>query len=172
MIRYTLKCSDGHNFESWFKSASAFESLHAAGQLTCPQCGAVKIEKSLMAPRLHKSTVMDQGPSEHTEVSPTTDATPQTLGNATTTNPKPQDVQAPQQDHRLSENDVAKIRDHVEKNSDYVGADFTKQARAMRDGDAPERSIYGEAKLEDAKALIAEGVPVVPLPFLPKRKLN
>lgn len=67
---------------------------------------------------------------------------------------------------------IAKLRAHVEENSDYVGQDFTKQARAMKDGEAPERSIYGEAKLEDAKALIDEGVPVIPLPFTPKRKLS
>ena len=39
-------------------------------------------------------------------------------------------------------------------------------------GDAPERAIYGEAKPEDAKALIDDGVPVAPLPFIPNRKTN
>ncbi len=31
---------------------------------------------------------------------------------------------------------------------------------------------YGEAKLDDAKALIEEGVPVTPLPFRATRKSN
>ena len=43
---------------------------------------------------------------------------------------------------------------------------------AIHDGDAPERSIYGEAKPAEAKALIEDGVPVAPLPFMPKRKTN
>jgi hypothetical protein len=42
----------------------------------------------------------------------------------------------------------------------------------MHLGDAPERSIYGEAKLEDAKALIDDGISVMSLPFMTKRKTN
>lgn len=67
---------------------------------------------------------------------------------------------------------LAKMRQHVEENSDYVGANFTKEAREMHLGDAPERSIYGSANAEEAKALIEDGVPVVPLPFMPKAKTN
>ncbi|MEL7105633.1 MAG: DUF1178 family protein [Pseudomonadota bacterium] len=67
---------------------------------------------------------------------------------------------------------LAKLRDEVEKNSDYVGMNFAAQARAMHDGDAPARPIYGEAKLDEAKSLIEDGVPVAPLPFTPKAKTN
>ena len=42
----------------------------------------------------------------------------------------------------------------------------------MHLGDAPERAIYGEAKMEDAKKLIEDGVPVLPLPFKPNRSTN
>ncbi|MCL1629416.1 DUF1178 family protein [Roseibaca sp. V10] len=64
------------------------------------------------------------------------------------------------------------LRAEVEAKSEYVGKDFAHQARAMHLGDAPERAIYGEAKLEDAKALIDDGVPIMPLPFIPKSKAN
>jgi hypothetical protein len=67
---------------------------------------------------------------------------------------------------------LAKLKLEVEKNSDYVGMNFATEARAMHDGDQPSRSIYGEAKPEEAKALIEDGVPVTPLPFMPKRKTN
>ena len=63
----------------------------------------------------------------------------------------------------------------VEENSDYVGKDFATEARAMHLGETPERSIYGEARLEEAKELIEEGIPVAPLPFMPfmpNRKTN
>ena len=40
----------------------------------------------------------------------------------------------------------------------------------MHLGELPERAIHGEAKLAEAKALIDEGVPVLPLPFIPKAK--
>ncbi|WP_420858425.1 DUF1178 family protein [Marivivens marinus] len=67
---------------------------------------------------------------------------------------------------------LAKMREEVEKNSEYVGLSFAKEARAMHAGDTPERSIYGEAKPEEAKALIEEGVPVLPLPFKPRKQAN
>ena len=65
---------------------------------------------------------------------------------------------------------LADLRRKVEGNSDYVGTDFASEARAMHEGETPERSIYGEACPDEAKALIDEGVPVLPLPFRPKRR--
>jgi hypothetical protein len=64
------------------------------------------------------------------------------------------------------------MRKQVEDNSDYVGGSFAKEARDMHLGDAPARSIYGTAGLEDVKALIEDGVPVMPLPFIPKESAN
>jgi len=42
----------------------------------------------------------------------------------------------------------------------------------MHDGEQPARSIYGEAKPEEAKALIEDGIRVAPLPFMPTRRIN
>lgn len=67
---------------------------------------------------------------------------------------------------------LAELRAKVEANSDYVGMNFVAEARAMHAGTAPERSIYGEAKPEEAIKLLEEGVPVAPLPFMPSRKVN
>jgi hypothetical protein len=53
-----------------------------------------------------------------------------------------------------------------------VGLNFAAEARRIHAGDAPERSIYGEARADDARALIEDGVPVAPLPFVPGRKTN
>ena len=71
-----------------------------------------------------------------------------------------------------AEQALKELRNHVEANSDYVGKDFASEARAMHVGDAPERPIYGEARVEEAKALIEDGVPVAPLPFNIGRKTN
>lgn len=67
---------------------------------------------------------------------------------------------------------LAEMRRQVEENSDYVGMSFAAEARAMHDGDKPQRSIYGEAKFDEARALIEDGIPVAPLPFAPRRKTN
>ena len=64
----------------------------------------------------------------------------------------------------------AMVRDLHEKlteNSTDVGDRFTSEARDMHSGDAPIRAIHGRATLDEAKALVEEGVPVMPLPTLP-----
>jgi hypothetical protein len=67
---------------------------------------------------------------------------------------------------------LAALRRQVEENADYVGLSFAAEARAIHDGDAPERAIYGEAAVEDARKLIEDGIPVAPLPFMPKTRTN
>lgn len=67
---------------------------------------------------------------------------------------------------------LAAMREKVERESDYVGTGFAKEARDMHDGVIPERPIYGEANLHEAKKLVDDGVPVMPLPFVPKKKAN
>lgn len=87
----------------------------------------------------------------------------------------PRDTPAPgplTQPASPAEQALAELRRRIEKNSDYVGTDFVTEARAMHEGEAPERSIYGEARLDEARKLLEDGVPVAPLPFLPNRKTN
>lgn len=135
MIRYALKCREGHVFDSWFQSASAFDTLVKAGHVNCSVCGSGDVEKSLMTPRVGADNARSDV------------ATPAQLA-------------------------LAKMREEVEKNATYVGSEFVQKARDMHEGTAPETSIYGEASLTEAKALIEEGVPVVPLPFKPKQKMQ
>ena len=52
MIKFSLKCDQDHQFESWFKSAAAFDALAQAGHLTCALCGSTKVTKGMMAPRV------------------------------------------------------------------------------------------------------------------------
>ena len=141
MIRYSLKCDQGHAFESWFASASAFDALKKAGHLTCAQCGSAQVEKALMAPSVSNA----DGDTAARALAPVAGG---------------------------PEEKLAALRRHVEENSDYVGTDFVNQARAMHLGDAPERAIWGEARFDEARALAEEGVPVAPLPFIPKARTN
>ncbi|GGW36533.1 hypothetical protein GCM10011452_26290 [Gemmobacter lanyuensis] len=67
---------------------------------------------------------------------------------------------------------MAAMRREIEAKSEYVGMNFATEARRIHAGDAPERAIYGEAKLDEARKLLEDGVPVAPLPFLPARKTN
>ena len=64
---------------------------------------------------------------------------------------------------------VLKLKKIVEKNFDYVGENFTEEAKKIKYGEAEERSIYGEATPEQTKELIEEEIDVVPLPFSSKK---
>ena len=50
MIKYTLNCNNGHQFDSWFSDSDSFEKLREKGHLECAVCSSKKVEKSLMAP--------------------------------------------------------------------------------------------------------------------------
>ena len=142
MIRYSLSCPQSHEFDSWFQSAAAFDVLAKAGHLSCPICGAVEVTKSLMAPSV--STPAKSGASIAPDLTQITE-----IAAA-----------------------FAAMRREIETNSEYVGMNFVTEARAMHDGTSPERAIYGEARMDEARKLIEDGVPVAPLPFLLKRKAN
>lgn len=182
MIRYALKCAEGHSFESWFQSASAYDKLAAAGMVTCAVCGSASVEKAIMAPRVRPARSAVSGLGEAARetpaegpAAPVAAAQPPGPGpvappaEAPATPPSTPSLSAPNSD---LERAVSELRKQVEANSDYVGGKFAEEARAMHLGDAPERAIHGEAKPEEARALLEEGVPVMPLPFLPSRKTN
>ena len=134
MIRYTLRCSDGHVFDSWFQSATAFDGLVANGHVSCATCGSQQVGKTLMAPEVA--------------------------------------TRASKAEEKVEENPLVELRREVEENATYVGGSFAKKAREMHEGTAPETSIWGEANASEARALIEDGVPVLPLPFKPKRKMQ
>ena len=148
MINYTLKCANEHRFDSWFQSADAFEKLKAAGMVSCAICGDSAVEKAMMAPRVRPARSASEPQESEAPTRPlSTPASP-------------------------AEQALAELKRQIEKNSDYVGNKFASEARAMHEGSAPERAIYGEARPEEAKALIEDGVPVTPLPFNITRKTN
>lgn len=50
MIVFDLKCGAGHVFEAWFGSGADWERQRTAGQVACPICGDLAVEKAVMAP--------------------------------------------------------------------------------------------------------------------------
>jgi hypothetical protein len=149
MIRYSLTCKDGHSFDSWFQNAEAFGALQATRQLACPVCGAVEVEKALMAPAVVPGrAVVEARVKEPAD---------------------PPSLRDPQSEIEAA---IAALRRQIEENSEYVGLNFASEARQMHEGDSPVRAIHGEARPEEARKLIEDGVPVAPLPFLPTRKVN
>ena len=66
---------------------------------------------------------------------------------------------------------IKELKKAVEKNCEYVGDNFEKEARAIHYGDSPERSIYGKTTFNEAKSLYEDGIPVTALPWV-DRKTN
>ena len=146
MIRYNLRCDNGHAFESWFQSSSAYDAQVKRKLVTCAICGSAKVEKAIMAPQL-------AGTKKKAEKMPSP-ADPSSTSL----------MMAPERELRAK---LKELRDHIVKNADNVGERFPEEARKMHYGDIEHRAIYGEASAEEAKSLIEEGVEVAPLPVLP-----
>ena len=171
MIQFTLKCGDGHTFDSWFQSSAAYDKLLAAGMVSCAVCGGTDVKKAIMAPRVRPARSAAATPA--VETAKEAGAAGEAAGTSAGTPGRPAGgagaLSAPASE---IEQALSALKKQVEENSDYVGMNFAAEARAMHDGDAPERPIYGEAKIEDAKSLIEDGIPVAPLPFRTQRKTN
>ncbi len=146
MIKYALTCDREHGFEGWFGSSSDYDDQHARGLLECPVCGSKAVRKQIMAPALAgvRKTAQDETP-----------------GGAN---------QAPSQAMMMEA--MGRIRRHVEENFDDVGDAFAKEARAIHEGRAEERGIYGQATQKEVRELVEDGVPVAPLPPDPPKKTD
>ena len=140
MILYNLKCTNGHNFNSWFASAETFDKLSRLGQLSCEVCGCSEIKKDLMSPRL-------QSKSKNTKFKKNILVKP----------------------HSEAEKILKDFKEKIEKNSENVGRNFAKIAREIHEGDAPERSIIGEATPKETLELIEDEIPVTPLPWFNRK---
>lgn len=132
MIRYNLRCADGHAFEAWFRSSAAFDDQQGAGRVSCAVCGSADVDKAPMAPSVRGGRA---APELSKPASP-------------------------------AEAALAELRRHIERTSDYVGADFASEARRIHEGEAEKRSIWGEATHKDTRALREDGIPVAPIPWM------
>ncbi len=54
MIRYALRCSEGHSFDQWFDNMADYDHKAESGELTCPECGGHEVRKGIMAPNVGK----------------------------------------------------------------------------------------------------------------------
>ncbi len=152
MIKYALACEQAHEFESWFPSSDAFETQRKRGFVTCPVCDSPKVEKQIMAPALARR---DRDPAPPVAAAP--EAAPAEAQPVAILSEREQQLRAM----------LKALREHVAKTAENVGGRFADEARKMHYGETEHRSIYGEAKLEDAQALWEEGIEIHPLPILP-----
>jgi hypothetical protein len=140
MIKYALRCKDGHQFDAWFASSAAYDKLAAAGQVACTNCGSADVSKALMAP----SIVSGRSAPERTPV-----ATAEPV-------------------HREAVELMRKLKAFVEQNSENVGPRFAEEALKIHYQEAEPRGIRGEASESELRTLHEEGVEFYPLPVMPE----
>ncbi len=157
MIVFDLRCAQGdHIFEAWFASSSSYEDQRARRLLICPVCSDTDISKAAMAANVPiKGNARAVAPS----------------GNAVMSASAKDEV-ASEMRSMLSK--IAQMQAVAIKSSQWVGKDFEQKARAMDAGEIDSASIHGQATPAQAKALIDDGISVVPLliPVVPPDELN
>ena len=140
-----LQCRHGHAFEGWFASHEDFESQRERGLLSCPVCNAAEVQKMPSAPRLNLGHSGEPTPAATVPAAPAQEVA--------------QLVPPPLQAAWL------KMVRQVMAQAEDVGAQFAQEARKIHHGEAEQRSIRGQASLQDTQALLEEGIEILPLPI-------
>ncbi|WP_114813469.1 DUF1178 family protein [Paraburkholderia kururiensis] len=130
-----LQCPGGHRFEGWFASADDFESQLSRKLVECPICGATEVSRLPSAPRLNLSGAA-QPPAQ----------------------------QGAPDMNELQARVMRALREVLDK-TENVGDRFAEEARRIHYNEAPARNIRGVTTAEDARALVEEGIDVMPLPI-------
>ena len=156
MIVFDLQCSAGdHRFEAWFSSSEGYEDQRKRGLISCPICADTDVTKAIMAPN-----VGAKGNRAGAKSSTALVATAPETGKA---------AELKSMLAKVAELQAASLKD-----STWVGKNFESQARAMDAGTVDQASIHGQATPEQARAMMEDGIAVMPLliPVIPPDERN
>jgi hypothetical protein len=137
LIKFTLGCEHGHEFEGWFRNGDDFDKQKKRGLIDCPDCGSRRVDKTLMAPAVSTGRKREKM------------------------------ALAMNAEQRRIMGEMKALTDKLRENADYVGDKFAEEARKIHFGETETRGIYGEASPDEAKQLAEDGVPFMPIPVFP-----
>ena len=151
MIKYSLKCNEVNcnkkePFDGWFQNSASFEKQISAGYISCPHCGSLKIKKNLMSPSL--KSIKEINPKinsknvKHDELYKKT---------------------SKQFDMMVV---LRNLKKEIQKNAEFVGKNFTKEAKAIQEGKSKQRAIYGQANAKDLDELKSKNIDVISVPWV------
>jgi hypothetical protein len=153
MIKFSLRCSNKHEFESWFQNGAVFEAQTSSGLVLCPICQTSSVAKAIMAPAVARRGRGGPAPAcEAPAASPADPPAPVALLST-----------ADEEVRAL----IAELRKRILEQSDDLGANFAEEALKIHHGLVPDRLIHGQATFEEAHALVEEGVQIMPIPRAP-----
>ena len=149
MIRFSLRCDQAHEFESWFPSGAAYDEQTRRGLVTCPLCNSARVSKAIMAPNVARA-------DREAEAAPV-------VGGE-------QHVALADDNLRKLHAMIRELRAKILEQTTDVGAAFPEEARKIQAGEAAERPIRGQASLEEARALLEDGIEIMPIPPAPEER--
>ena len=138
MIKYNLKCHNDHEFESWFSNSVEFDKLNKKKLLECIFCSSKKITKSIMAPMISSSNIIEK------------------------------QIESINQNYKSEKNQLMQLRNYIEKNFEYVAKDFSKKVREIYYDKENKKAIYGSTTPEERKELADEGIDLLSIPWINK----
>ena len=138
MIKYNLKCSNGHEFISWFSDSLEFDKLNKKKLLECIYCSSKKINKSIMAPMISGGKLKED--------------------SSNLLNKKLSD----------KKKELLQIRNYIEKNFEFVGDKFSQKVREVYYDKKSKKAIYGSASKKEREELAEEGIDLLSIPWVNK----
>ena len=138
MIKYNLKCSNEHEFESWFSDSNEFDNLKKKKLLECIFCSSKKVNKSIMAPMISGTKINNNETQELNE----------NLVN--------------------EKDKLLKLRKFVENNFEYVEKNFSDKVREIYYDKKSKKAIYGNTTAEEREELEEEGIDLLSVPWVKK----
>jgi|TARA_B100001093_G_C26760555_1_gene985481 hypothetical protein len=138
MIKYNLKCKQGHEFESWFADSKEFEKLNNKKLLNCVYCSSKNIKKSIMSPMISGGKIKDQSFN---------------FIDKKLLNEKKQ---------------LLKLREYIEKNCEFVGDKLSEKVREVYYDKKTKKSVYGTTTNEEREELAEEGIELLSIPWVRK----
>lgn len=170
MIRYTLSCSRGHRFETWFRGSSDYEVQRRNGHVSCPTCGSSDVAKTLMTPSLATAEARERSVVVAGEkMAEAMRRVRQHVAENADYVGKDFAVEARRRHESASGN--ARSENSAEKTAKEQPAPCDPTVSPKIDAEASDqRPIWGEATLEEARSLVEDEVPILPLPILPEER--
>ena len=139
MIKYNLKCSNNHEFESWFSNSLEFDRLNKKKLLECIYCSSNKINTSIMAPMVSGTKSQEENSNSFKK-----------------------------NFSKKKKEDLLKLRNYIEKNFEFVGDKFSKKVREVYYDKKSEKNIYGSTTEEEKEELREEGIELLSIPWIDK----
>ena len=137
MIKYKLVCKEcNKSFDSWFASSKEYDKLKKKKLINCHNCGSLKVEKNLMAPKLISKNFNHK------------------------------DEKKDLLKYQKIRKRINEYKKFIKNNFDYVGKNFAYEARSIHyNNKKKNKGIYGTASKQDLKELKEEGIDAQVVPW-------